>query len=280
MHFLESGTGSGTIKQCTGVSARRNTVLYCCIYMMSDTIEGRNPVAEALRAGRPVNKILFSRGSGHHPVLAEILSLARAAGVPVESVNKEALDRISTGRAHQGVIALAAARDYVTLADLLDVSQVRGEPALYCVLDGIEDPHNLGAIIRSADASGFHGVVVRARRAAGLTAVVAKASAGAVEYVPVARVSNIAQTIEALKKGDVWVVGIDAAGTVEYTDVDFTLPTAVVVGAEGGGLSDLVRKRCDWLTAIPMKGRVSSLNASVAAALVMYEALRQRSGKQ
>ena len=154
---------------------------------MTDTIEGRNPVAEALRAGRSINKVLIAHTAGHHSVLGEILALARAAGVPVESVSREALDRISGGGAHQGVIAYAAAKDYVALADLLDISQQRGEPALYCVLDGIEDPHNLGAIIRSADASGFHGVVVRARRAAGLTAVVAKASAGAVEYVPIAR---------------------------------------------------------------------------------------------
>ena len=247
---------------------------------MTDTIEGRNPVAEALRAGRSINKVLIAHTAGHHSVLGEILALARVAGVPVEGVSREALDRISGGGAHQGVIAYAAAKDYVALADLLDISQQRGEPALYCVLDGIEDPHNLGAIIRSADASGFHGVVVRARRAAGLTAVVAKASAGAVEYVPIARVANIVQAIETLKKSDVWVVGIDTDGEIEYGEVDFTLPTAVVVGAEGKGLSDLVRKRCDYLASIPMKGHVSSLNASVAAALVMYEALRQRSVKK
>ena len=244
---------------------------------MIDTIAGRNPVVEALRAGRPVNKILMARGAGHHPVIGEILALARAGRIPVETVNREALDRASGGGAHQGVIAYAAAKDYLALDDLFDVSQERGEPALYCVLDGIEDPHNLGAIIRTADASGFHGVVVRARRAAGLTAVVAKASAGAVEYVPVARVANIAQAVETLKKNNVWVVGIDAEGRAGFVDIDFTLPTAVVIGAEGEGLSDLVKKRCDYLASIPMKGRISSLNASVAAALVMYEALRQRS---
>lgn len=178
--------------------------------------------------------------------------------------------------AHQGVIAYAAAKDYVDLDDLLALSRKRGEPPLYCILDGIEDPHNLGAILRTADASGIHGVVIRSRRAVGLTAAVAKASAGAVEYVPVARVANIAQTIEMLKKNNVWVVGIDLGGEADYTQMDFTVPSAIVIGAEGKGVSDLVRKRCDRIASIPMKGRISSLNASVAAALVMYEAFRQR----
>ncbi len=246
---------------------------------MTDTIAGRNPVVEALKAGRPINKILIARTTGHHPVVTEIYELARADKIPVEMVNREVLDRASGTTAHQGVIAYAAAKDYIALEDLFDVSSQKNEPALYCVLDGIEDPHNLGAIIRTADGSGFHGVVVRTRRAVGLTAVVAKASAGAVEYVPIARVANIAQSIETLKKHGVWVVGIDAAGQTLFGEVDFTLPTAVVIGAEGEGLSDLVKKRCDYLVAIPMKGRISSLNASVAGALVMYEALRQRGVK-
>ena len=244
--------------------------------VMADVIEGRNPVLEALRSGRSVNRLLLASDTGRHSAVAEILRLARAARIPVDYVHRSVIDNASMSTAHQGVIAYAAAKDYVDLEDLLALSRKRGEPPLYCILDGIEDPQNLGAILRTADASGIHGVVIRSRRAVGLTAAVAKASAGAVEYVPVARVANIAQTIETLKKNNVWVVGVDLGGAADYTQMDFTAPTAIVIGAEGKGVSDLVRKRCDWIASIPMKGRISSLNASVAAALVMYEAFRQR----
>ncbi len=243
---------------------------------MTDIIEGRNPVIEALKSGRTLNKILLARDSGKHSTVAEILYLSRSRGIPIEYVTKNIIDRLSITRAHQGVIAYVAAKEYIALEDLITISKERNELPLYCILDGIEDPYNLGAIIRTAEASGVHGIVIRSRRAVGLTAAVAKASAGAVEYVPVAKVSNISQAIETLKKSNTWVIGIDPAGEIDYSKVDFHLPTAIVIGSEGKGLADLVKKRCDYLVSIPMRGRITSLNASIAAALVMYEAFRQR----
>jgi 23S rRNA (guanosine2251-2'-O)-methyltransferase len=243
---------------------------------MADVIEGRNPVIEALRAGRPINKILLARNIGRHSVVAEILYLSKAKGIPVEYVTRRVIDGWSTTSAHQGVIAYAAAKEYVTLEDLFTYSRERNEPPLYCILDGIEDPQNLGAILRTAEASGIHGVIVRSRRAVGLTTAVAKASAGAVEYVPVARVSSIPQVMVTLKRNSVWVVGIDPKGGTDYSLVDFRLPTTIVIGSEGKGLSDPVKKGCDSLVSIPMRGKITSLNASIAAALVMYEAFKQR----
>jgi len=243
-------------------------------------IEGRNPVIEALRAGRPISKIVMDRNAQLHGAAAQILQLAKSRGVMVELVDKQAIDRQSVTGSSQGVMAFAAAKDYVSLDDLFSISLEKREPALYLVLDGIEDPHNLGAMLRTAEATGVHGVVIRERRAVGLTPAAVKASAGAVEYVPVAMVTNISQAIIALKKNNVWVTGIDTAGEQDYTRVDFNLPAAIVIGGEGKGLSDLARKRCDSIASIPMKGQVSSLNASVAAAVVMYEALRQRALKK
>ena len=242
-------------------------------------IEGRNPVLEALRAGRAINRVLLSRNVQRHSVIAEILRRCREQSVPVEHVDDQALKKFSPTGDTQGVIALAAAKEYVSLDDLLAVTRNKKEPALYCVLDGIEDPQNLGAILRTADAAGFHGIVVRARRAVGLTPAVARVSAGAIEYVPVARVANIAQSLEMLKKQNIWVVGIDMTGKQDYDAVDYRMPAAIVIGGEGMGVSELVRKRSDILARIPMKGHVGSLNASVAAALVMYEAFRQRNRK-
>jgi 23S rRNA (guanosine2251-2'-O)-methyltransferase len=243
---------------------------------MADIIEGRQPVLEALRAGRSINLILLSQDNERRGVISEITGLARERGIPFEFLDKRALEKVATTTAHQGVLAFAAAKEYISLDDLLDISRKKGEPPLYCILDGLEDPHNLGAILRTADAAGIHGLIIRNRREVGLTPVVAKASAGAIEYVPVARVSNIAQSIELLKKHGVWVIGIEAVGGATFDKVDFKLPTAIVVGGEGSGISDLIRKKCDTLASIPMRGRISSLNASVAAALVMYEAFRQR----
>jgi len=243
-------------------------------------IEGRNPVIEALRAGRPISRILMDRNAQLQGAAAQILQLAKSRGVVVELVDKQIIDRQSVTGSSQGVIAFAAAKDYVGLDDLFNISREQREPALYLVLDGIEDPHNLGAMLRTAEATGVHGVVIRERRAVGLTPVVVKASAGAVEYIPVAMVTNISQAIIALKKNSVWVTGIDMAGEQHYSRVDFNLPTAIVIGGEGKGLSELARKRCDLIASIPMKGKVSSLNASVAAAVVMYEALRQRTLKK
>lgn len=243
---------------------------------MSEIIAGRNPVLEALKSGRPINKIILARNIERHTLVGQILHLARQQGIPVEYVARQALDRLSTTTTHQGVIAFAAVKEYIDLDELLVISKQKNEPSLYVILDGIEDPQNLGAIIRTAEAVGVHGVVIRERRAVGLTAVVAKAAAGALEYVSVARVSNISQAIETLKKNNVWVVGIDPAGKAEYNKIDYRLPVAIVIGGEGRGVSDLVKKRCDSLASIPMRGKITSLNAAVAAALVMYEAFRQR----
>ena len=244
---------------------------------MADIIEGRNPVIETLKSGRPINRIVLARDIGRHGAIAEILHLSQARGIPVQYVTRRVIDESSTTSAHQGVIAYAAVKEYVALENLLITSRERDEPPLYCILDGIEDPQNLGAILRTAEASGIHGVIIRSRRAVGLTAAVAKASAGAVEYVPVARVSNISQAVVTLKRSGVWVVGIDPTGKIDYSQVDFRLATAIVIGGEGRGLSELVKKRCDSVASIPMRGKITSLNASIAAALVMYEAFKQRS---
>ncbi len=243
---------------------------------MAEIIEGKNPVLEALRAKRPINKILLAKGLKRDSTVTGILDLARKSRIPVEYAERHILDRQSPAGASRGVLAYTAARDYATLDELLAIPQAMGEPALYCVLDGIEDPANLGAILRTAGATGIHGVIIRARRAVGLTSAVARTSAGAIEHVPVARVANIAQAIETLKKNGIWVIGIDITGTTDYADIDFRLPTAIVIGSEGKGLSSLVRKRCDSVAFIPMKGKIGSLNASVAAALVMHGAFRQR----
>jgi 23S rRNA (guanosine2251-2'-O)-methyltransferase len=243
---------------------------------MSDIIQGRNPVLEALKSGRSVNKILLARNVGRHSSIAEILHLSQDQRIPVEFVDRRVIDEACDSFNHQGVIAYVSIKEYVSLHDLFDESRRRNEEPLYCILDGIEDPHNLGAILRTADASGVHGVIVRSRRAVGLTSIVEKTSAGAVEYIPVARVSNISQAILTLKQRDIWIIGVDASGKIKYTQVDYKLPTAIVIGSEGKGVSDLVRKNCDSLVSIPMRGNISSLNASVATALVTYEAFRQR----
>jgi 23S rRNA (guanosine2251-2'-O)-methyltransferase len=246
-------------------------------YTMPNIVEGKNPVIELLKSGHPVDKILLADNIRPGEAVAEILRLAQAKGIPVERVPRHVIDKQSTTSANQGVIAYAAPKEYVSLNDLLALSAEKNEPPLYVILDGIEDPQNLGSILRTAYASGVHGVIVRERRAAGLTATVTKVSAGAVWYMPVASVSSIASAIETLKKNNLWVIGIDRSGEAEYTQMDFKSPAAVVIGSEGKGLSELVRKRCDFLTHIPMRGQITSLNASVAAALVMYEALKQRS---
>ena len=243
---------------------------------MVEVITGRNQVLEALRAERPVQKILLARTSGRHSVIAEILHLARDKDIPIEYVPAEAFREFSDTARYHGVIAYTAVKAYHSLDGLFGISREKGEPPLYCILDGIEDPQNLGAIIRTAEASGTHGVIIRARRSVGLTDAVARASAGAIEYLPVARVANIAQTIAKLKESGIWTIGVDPAGREDYRQADFTLPVAIVVGGEGKGISELVTKRCDYLISIPMRGKINSLNASVAAALIMYEAFRQR----
>lgn len=245
---------------------------------MDNIIEGRNPVLEALRSGRPIGKILLAGNIERHSVIAEIIHLAQTRGIPVEYVERPAISRLSLSGANQGVLAMAAAREYADLDELLAIPGNKNEKPFLVVLDGVEDPQNLGAILRTADGAGAHGVIVREKRAVGLTPAVEKASCGAVEYVPVARVANITQTIQTLKTNNIWVAGIDQSGDTEYTQIDYRPPTAVVIGGEGQGLSDLVKKNCDFLGFIPMRGKISSLNASVAAALVMYEVVRQRKG--
>jgi len=233
-------------------------------------------VLEALKAGRPLNRVLLSASAGRPPAVVEINRLAREAGVVVERVDRRAIDRLSSTGRSQGVIALTAAKAYTGLERIMEIARERGEPPLLVILDKIEDPQNLGAIIRTADAAGVHGVVIPERRAAALTAAVSRSSAGAVEYVPVARVGNLSRAMARLGEQNVWTVGIDPSGTQDYMEVDYTQPTAIVIGAEGKGMSRLVKERCDMLASIPMRGKVASLNASVAAALVMYEAARQR----
>jgi 23S rRNA (guanosine2251-2'-O)-methyltransferase len=243
---------------------------------VEDLVFGRNPVLEALRAGRAIRRLLLDEGAKDEPRLEEIARLARSQGISLERVPRRVLDERSSNGVHQGVLAFAESRPALDIYDLADETAKRHEPALYVVLDGIEDPHNLGAILRTADATGVHGVVTRSRRAVGLTPAAIKAAAGAAEYIPVVEVVNIAQSLEALKKSGIWVVGVDSTATESYLGIDYKPPTAIVVGAEGQGLSSLVKKKCDFLASIPMRGRIPSLNASVAAAVVLYEALRQR----
>jgi 23S rRNA (guanosine2251-2'-O)-methyltransferase len=243
-------------------------------------IEGRNPVLEALRSGRPISKILLAKNIERHGNIADIIHLAQTGGVLIEYVDRLAIDRQSETRSHQGVLAVTSTKEYADLDELLEIPKAKNEVPFLVVLDGIEDPHNLGAILRTADACGVQGVITRERRAAGLTSAVEKSSAGAVEYIPVARVVNISQTIRCLKENNIWIVGINQSGKTSYTQIDYRMPLAIVIGGEGGGLSDLVKKNCDFLASIPMKGRIASLNASVAAAVIMYEVLRQRNQKK
>ena len=240
-------------------------------------IEGRNAVIEALRAGGTIDKIYLAKGDTDK-TLGHIASTARAAGVVVVEADRRKLDAMSRTHAHQGVIALAAVREYATVESIFQSAADRGEPPLLVVCDEISDPHNLGAIIRTAECAGAHGVIIPKRRSAGLTAVVGKTSAGAVAYLPVARVPNIAALLKDLKKQGVWVFGTAAEGTTSLYQADLKGPAAIVIGSEGDGMTRLVRENCDFLVSIPMKGRISSLNASAAAAILLYEAVRQRLG--
>ena len=238
-------------------------------------IEGRNAVIEALRAGETIDKIYLQKGETDK-TLGHIASKARAAGVVVVEADRRKLDAMSRTHAHQGVIALAAVREYATVEQILQSAAARGEAPLLVVCDEISDPHNLGAIIRTAECAGAHGVVIPKRRSAGLTAVVAKTSAGAVSYIPVARVPNIPALLKDLKKQGVWVFGTAADGNTTLYNADLKGPAAIVIGSEGTGMTRLAAENCDFLVSIPMKGKISSLNASAAAAILLYEAVRQR----
>ena len=238
-------------------------------------IEGRNAVIEALRAGTNIDKIYIQKGETDR-TLGHIASTARAAGIVVVDADKRKLDFMSRTKAHQGVIALTSVREYVSVEDILAIARQKGENPLLVVCDEISDPHNLGAIIRTAECAGAHGVIIPKRRSAGLTSIVGKTSAGAVSYVPVARVPNIAALLKDLQKAGVWVFGTAAEGNTTLYDADLKGPAAIVIGSEGDGMTRLVREGCDFLVSIPMKGRISSLNASAAAAILLYEAVRQR----
>ena len=237
-----------------------------------DLIIGRNPVTEALKAGREIDRILVSSEEGSMKVL---IAKAKEKGIPVMKAERSALDRLAAGQPHQGVAAYVSAYDYADVEDILATAEAKGEDPFLIVLDGIEDPHNLGAIIRTADCAGAHGVIIPKRHSAGLTDTVAKASAGAIEYVPVAKVANIAQTLETLKERGIWAYACDMDGEL-YTEQNMRGPVALVIGSEGFGISRIVREKCDFVVSIPMKGHVNSLNASNAACAVMYEVRRQR----
>ena len=240
-------------------------------------LEGRNALTEALRAGRTIDKVFIADGDTDRG-LQRLAAEAKEAGAVIVPVDRRKLDQMSFTRSHQGVIALAAAHEYYTIDDLLEEAASRGENALIVICDELSDPHNLGAILRSAECAGAHGIIIPKRRSVGLTATVAKASAGAVEYMKVARVTNINQAIQELKEKGVWVFGTAAEGSVPMYRADLTGPAAIVIGNEGDGMSPLVRKNCDMLLSIPMAGRISSLNASAAASILLYEAVRQRLG--
>lgn len=238
------------------------------------TIEGRNAVIEAYRAGRPIDKLFILDGCQDGPILT-IKREAKAKQTPVKFVTKERLDQLSETGKHQGVIAYAAAYEYATVEEILDNARQKGEAPFLFLLDNIEDPHNLGAIIRTANLTGAHGVIVPKNRAAGLTAVVAKTSVGALNFTPVARVTNLAKTIEELKKEGIWFVCADMGGTTMY-DLNLKGPIGLVIGNEGEGVGRLVKEKCDMVASIPMKGDIDSLNASVAAGVLAYEIVRQR----
>ena len=232
-------------------------------------LEGRNALQEALKSGRTIDKVFVASGDTDRG-LQRLAAQAKEAGAVVVPVDRRKLDAMSTTRAHQGIIALAAAHVYYTLDDILEEAASRGEAPLIVICDELSDPHNLGAILRSAECAGAHGVV--------MTATVAKASAGAVEYMKVARVTNISAAIQELKEKGVWVFGTAAEGSVPMYQADLTVPAAIVIGSEGDGMSQLVRKNCDVMVNIPMKGKITSLNASAAASILLYEAVRQRLG--
>lgn len=242
---------------------------------MSDIIEGRNPVLEALKAGREINKILVASGASEGSI-KQILAMAKDKKVIVQKVERSKLDSLSESDNHQGVIAYVAAYDYQDLDEVMDRVEAEGREPFVVICDEINDPHNLGSIIRTANAVGADCVIIPKRRSVGITAVVAKTSAGAIEYVPVCRVNNLSQTIEKLKERGLWVAAADMDGTSEHFKANLKGKMAIVVGSEGAGISRLVKEHCDYVVRIPMKGAVTSLNASVAASILMYEVFRQR----
>lgn len=240
----------------------------------NNIICGRNPVLEALRSGREIDRLFVAHGTGGGSVTA-IIAKCRAKGILIKEISPQKLDYYCGGANHQGVAVMFASQEYATVDDMFALAETRDEKPFLIICDEIEDPHNLGAIIRTAEATGVHGVIIPERRSASLNATVAKAACGALEYVPVARVTNIANTIDALKERGVWVFGADMDGD-DYTKTDFDTPCALVIGNEGKGIGALTAKKCDAILSLPMLGKINSLNASVAAGILMYEVVRSR----
>lgn len=245
-------------------------------YDESGIVVGRNAVREALKSGRPIDSLYLARG-GRSGSIGSIIALAKERGIPVKEVDSKKLDDMCGGAVHQGVVASAAVVEYSSLDDVFALAEKRGEKPFIIIADGLEDVHNLGAVIRVAECAGAHGVIIPERHGAGLTAAVGKASAGAVEYVPVVRVKNITSAIEELKKRGVWIYAADMDGQ-KWCETDFTGPAAIVIGSEGTGVSRLVKEKSDFTVSLPIKGKINSLNASVACGIICYEVLRQRGG--
>ncbi len=239
-----------------------------------EMIAGKNPVLEALRSTRDINKIWIAEGVKKNGI-KELLDMASERRIVVQFVPKQKIDNLSSEN-HQGVVASVAAYNYAELDDIFKIAEERGEDPFIMILDELEDPHNLGSIMRTADAVGAHGIIIPRRRSVSLTAVVAKSSTGAIEYIPTVRVNNLSQTVDELKERGVWIAGTDAKGSQDYRRMDATLPLAVIIGSEGKGMSRILKEKCDFLYNLPMVGHVTSLNASVAASLLMYEVYRKR----
>lgn len=244
-----------------------------------DVLVGRNAVTEALKSGRGINKLWIASGDREGSV-AEIATLAKERGIVVQYVERAKIEALAGGHRHQGVLAYVAPVPYAELDDILKAAEEKGEAPFLVLLDELEDPHNLGALLRTADATGVHGILIPKRRSVSLNATVAKTSAGAVEYVPVARIGNIAQTLKKLKEKGFWVAGADMDGEKAYYEADLTGPLVLVVGSEGRGMSRLTKEACDFIVSMPMVGRINSLNASVAGSILMYESMRQRLQKK
>ena len=244
-----------------------------------DVLVGRNAVTEALKSGRGINKLWIASGDREGSV-AEIAALAKERGIVVQYVERAKIEALAGGHRHQGVLAYVAPVPYAELEDILKAAEAKGEAPFIVLLDELEDPHNLGALLRTADATGVHGILIPKRRSVSLNATVAKTSAGAVEYVPVARIGNIAQTLKKLKEKGFWVAGADMDGEKAYYEADLTGPLVLVVGSEGKGMSRLTKEACEFIVRMPMVGRINSLNASVAGSILMYESMRQRLQKK
>lgn len=256
-------------KACTSINTE----------LPEDVLIGRNAVIEAIRSGRGINKLLIADGDKEGSV-KEVISLAKEQGIVIKFVERSKIEGIAGGLRHQGVLAYVAPVAYSDLDTILQAAETKGEAPFLLLLDELEDPHNLGALLRTADATGVHGVLIPKRRSVPLTATVAKTSAGAVEYVPVARIGNIAQTLRKLKDKGFWVAGADMDGSQNYYEADLTGPLVLVVGSEGHGMSRLTKEQCDFIVKMPMVGKINSLNASVAGSILMYESMRQRLQKK